>query len=77
MAESHAADRFVLSLLAVASTLGGWFVLALRDAPPVAAPHVLNEPPLLPPRPALEPAPERRPVPVRRPTPMATTRSSR
>ena len=76
MAEPRGAGRTLLSVAAIAATLGGWFAIALRDAPTAAAPE-LTAPTLLSPIPTLEPAREAPFTPARRPVPVATTRSSR
>ena len=76
MAEPHGAGRLVLSIAAVAATLGGWFAIAVREAPVAAAPEP-GATAFLAPIPTLEPARETPPSPARRPVPVATTRSSR
>ncbi|HEX7603123.1 MAG TPA: hypothetical protein VF316_16010 [Polyangiaceae bacterium] len=69
-------SKLVVSIAAIAATLGGWLAMAVHDAP-VASSSGLDAPSLAP-LPTLEPrASEVAPVPARRPVPMATTRSSR
>jgi hypothetical protein len=87
-----AAGRLAVSVLAVASTLGGAFAMVARDAPKEdasqAAPPLAPLPTLVPPAGPARPASVRPASPdpgapavaaprPRRPAPLATTRSSR
>jgi hypothetical protein len=66
--------RFLVSVAAVATTIGGSLAMAVHDGRP--EPISALEAPSLAPIPTLEPTSEA-PPPVRRPVPIATTRSSR
>lgn len=70
------AEKLVLSVAALAATLGGWLAMTVHDAPDTG-PSGLDAPSLAP-LPTLEPrATDVAPAPARRPVPVATTRSSR
>ena len=70
-----ASARFVVSVAAVATTLGSSVAMAVHGAPRSSAEDL--DVPSLSPLPTLEPTIDAPPVPARRPAPMATTRSSR
>jgi hypothetical protein len=68
--------RSIVSVAALAATLGGWLAMTVHDAPQAGSSEL--DAPALPPLPTLEPrASEVAPLPARRPVPVATTRSSR
>lgn len=70
-----ASARLVVSVAAVATTLGGSAAMVVYENPRSSVANL--DVPALPPLPTLEPALDAPPAPARRPMPMATTRSSR
>lgn len=72
--KAAASARFLLSVAAVATTIGGSVAMATYDGRRESVSAL--EAPSLPPLPTLEPSSEAPPL-KRRPVPIATTRSSR